>query len=58
MSNYLNYSGTAKALLHHYQMEVYGEKLSIDVSVPTCFAELVCFAKHPALEGRIGASGL
>jgi hypothetical protein len=33
MANYLNDSGTAEALLHHYQMEVYGKKLSIDVSV-------------------------
>jgi hypothetical protein len=38
MANYLNDSGAAKALLHHYQIEVYGKKLSIDVSVPTRFA--------------------
>jgi hypothetical protein len=29
MANYLNDSGTAKALLHHYQIEVYGEKLRL-----------------------------
>jgi hypothetical protein len=47
MASYLNGSGTATALLHHYQMEVYGKfilsigsikKLSIDVSVPARFA--------------------
>jgi hypothetical protein len=38
MANYLNNSGAAKALLDHYQIEVYGKKLSIDVSVPTRFA--------------------
>lgn len=37
-ANFINDSGNAKSLLQRFQVEVYGRKLAVDVSVPTRFA--------------------
>lgn len=36
-ANFINDSGNAKCLLQRFQVEVYGRKLAVDVSVPTRF---------------------
>jgi hypothetical protein len=36
-ANFINDSGNAKCLLQRFQVEMYGRKLAVDVSVPTRF---------------------